>query len=159
MCEEHQPAGRWDQGVQGNLWSLHLPSVQTYPADLWDQALHQHPENEKHTHFNCLLGSTTSTDVTHCLEIHTFRNTTDISSLHLSSSLCFHSFVRFIYSFKGMCTYSRTWGTYGTLETSWARRTLNTNKKKLLPHHPIKELKYNLTYSQCDNGVSVWFCK
>lgn len=55
MCEGHQPAGRWDQGVQGNLWSLHLPSVQTYPADLWDQALHQLPENEKHTHFNCLF--------------------------------------------------------------------------------------------------------
>lgn len=37
------PAGRWDQGVQGNLGHLHLPSVQTYPADLWDQALRHLP--------------------------------------------------------------------------------------------------------------------
>lgn len=57
-CERHLPADRWDQGVQGNLWNLHLPSVQTYPADLWDQALHQLPE-EQHTHIftHCDLDS------------------------------------------------------------------------------------------------------
>lgn len=37
------PASRWGQEVQGNLWHLHLPSVQTYPADLWGRALHHLP--------------------------------------------------------------------------------------------------------------------
>lgn len=37
------PAGRWVRGVQGNLGHLRLPSVRTYPADLWDRALHRLP--------------------------------------------------------------------------------------------------------------------
>ena len=48
-----------------------------------------------------LLGSTTSTDITHCLEIQTFRNTTDVSSLHISSGLSFHFICEIHSCFEG----------------------------------------------------------
>lgn len=39
----NQPGGRWDREVQGSLWPLRLPSVQTCPAGLWGRALHHPP--------------------------------------------------------------------------------------------------------------------
>lgn len=38
------PAARLGPEVQGILAILHLPSGQTDPADLWDQAHHLRPE-------------------------------------------------------------------------------------------------------------------
>lgn len=39
------PADQLGLEVRGILWILRLPSGQTDPADLWDQAHHLHPEN------------------------------------------------------------------------------------------------------------------
>lgn len=64
-----------------------------------------------------------------------FRDTICSSSLYLFfflSGLWWYSYPKFMvhlreFSHARQCTYSRAWGTCGTLETRWTRRTLDVN--------------------------------
>lgn len=143
------PADRWDQGVQGNLWSLHLPSVQTYPADLWDQALHQPPERKDKyfVNFKCLTFDAAKSlwgkVLWLSIGLKILKNTTRLSSFHASPCLTFTWSITCISSmlFRTVVLTAGPGAPTGPWRPAGPGGPWTQTRKRLLPQHPIKALK------------------